>query len=171
MGVMDRTHGRGPDFDEEAAGPEEDGIGLVERIRRLVQEPYAVLATQGEGQPYASIVACAVSGDLRTAVFATPIATRKYRLLTECDRVALQIDNRCGHPGRMMEVEAITATGRAIRVPPGDAFDRWSGLLLARHPHLHAFVTSPSVALFRVDIIRYFHVERFQEVREWRPGT
>jgi hypothetical protein len=95
---------------------------------------------------------------------------RLYRLLTECDRVALLIDNRCGHPDRMMEVEAITATGRAVRVPPGDAFARWSGLLLAKHSHLQGFVTSPSVALFRIEIVRFFHVERFQEVREWRPG-
>jgi hypothetical protein len=26
------------------------------------------------------------------------------------------------------------------------------------------------VALFRVEILRFFHVERFQEVHEWRPG-
>jgi hypothetical protein len=171
MDAMSQAHGRGPDFDAEAATPGGGAVSLSERIRHLAEgEPYAVLATQGDGQPYASIVALAMAPDFRSAVFATPMATRKYRLLTACDRVALLIDNRCGHPGNMMEVEAITATGRAVRIPPGEEFDRWSSLLLVKHPHLRGFVTSPSVALFRVEIVRFFHVERFQEVREWRPG-
>jgi hypothetical protein len=168
---MTEQRGRGPDVDAEAASPAGAEPPLPERIRHVVKgEPYAVLSTQGDGQPYASIVAFAMTDDFRTAVFATPIATRKYRLLTACDRVALLIDNRCKHPDNMMRIEAITATGRAIRVEPGDASDRWSGVLLAKHPHLTGFVSSPSVALFRIEIVRFFHVERFQEVHEWRPG-
>jgi hypothetical protein len=84
--------------------------------------------------------------------------------------VALLIDNRCKHPDNMMQIEAITATGRAIPVERDASFDRWSRVLLAKHPHLGGFVASPSVALFRIEILRFFHVERFQEVREWRPG-
>ena len=168
---MSQAYGHGPEFDAEAATPGGAGVTLSERIRRLVQgEPYAVLSTQGDGQPYASVVAFAMTDDFRNAVFSTPMATRKYRLLTGCDRVALLIDNRCAYPDRMMEVEAVTATGRAVQVAPGKAFDRWSRLLLEKHPHLRGFVTSPSVALFRIEIVRFFHVERFQEVREWRPG-
>jgi nitroimidazol reductase NimA-like FMN-containing flavoprotein (pyridoxamine 5'-phosphate oxidase superfamily) len=168
---MTEQHGRGPDFDAEAASPAGAEPPLPERIRHVAQgEPYAVLSTQGDGQPYASIVAFAMADDFRTAVFATPIATRKYRLLTACDHVALLIDNRCKHPDNMMRIEAITATGRAIQVERGESFDRWSRVLVARHPHLAAFVVSPSVALFRIEIVRFFHVERFQEVHEWRPG-
>ena len=64
-----------------------------ERIQRLVEEqPYAVLCVQGGGQPYGALVAVAFSEDLRHAVFATPIATRKYRLLSECDHVALVVE-------------------------------------------------------------------------------
>lgn len=169
---MTDQHDRGPDVDMEAASPGVPDPALPERIRRLVRgQPYAVLATQGDGQPYASIVAFGVTDDMRTVVFATPMATRKYRLLTACDRVALLIDNRCEHRDDMMRVEAVTATGRALRVGPGDELDRWSRVLVARHPHLAGFVASPSVALFRVEIVRFFHVERFQEVREWRPGV
>lgn len=169
---MTHERGRGPEFDLEAASPCAAEPALPERIRQVVQgEPYAVLSTQGDGQPYASIVAFAMTDDFRTAVFATPIATRKYRLLTACDHVALLVDNRCKHPDDMMQIEAITATGRAIQVERGESFDRWSRVLLAKHPHLAGFVASPSVALFRIGIIRFFHVERFQEVREWRPGV
>jgi hypothetical protein len=148
-------------------GPSED---LGERIRRLVDgQPYGVLCTQGQGQPYGSLVAYAMTPDLGSAVFATQKATRKYRLLSECARVALVIDNRSAFPGRLMEVEAVTATGRAREVAKIPEFGKWSRLLTDRHPYLDTFVRSASCGLFRVDIVRYFHVTRFQEVRQWVP--
>ena len=66
--------------DEECSTPE--------RIRRLLTEQsYAVLCTQSQSQPYGSLVAFAASEDLKTLVFSTPVTTRKYRLLTECEHV------------------------------------------------------------------------------------
>jgi nitroimidazol reductase NimA-like FMN-containing flavoprotein (pyridoxamine 5'-phosphate oxidase superfamily) len=144
---------------------------LPDRIRRLATlQDYAVLATQGGGQPYASIVAVAFGDDLAHAAFATPKATRKYRLLTECDRVALLVDSRSEGQDRLMEIEAFTATGRAHLLEAGEERDRWSALLVRRHPRLESFVASPTSALFRIDIVRFFHVSRFQEVLEWRPA-
>ena len=143
---------------------------LRDRVARLVREqPYAVLCTQGGGQPYGSLVALTVTDDLSAAVFATPITTRKYRLLCDCDHVALVIDSRSSSSEDMMQIEAITATGRARQVPPGAAFEQEANLLVGRHPQLESFVRSPTTALFHVDIIRYFHVTRFQEVRQWTP--
>lgn len=148
-----------------ASGEDLGGI-----VRRLIDgQPYGVLCTQGQGQPYGSLVAFAVTPDLASAVFATQKATRKYRLLSECAHVALVIDNRSAHPGDLMSVEAVTATGHAHEVPAGPEFERWSGLLTDRHPYLNTFVRSASSALFRIDIVRYFHVTRFQEVRQWVP--
>lgn len=147
---------------------------LAERIRRLVEgEPYGILCTQGDGQPYGSMVAFAADPDLTGIAFATPINTRKFRLLTECDRVALVVDNRPRFPADMMGIEAVTVTGRAQRLASGPEFDRWATRLLARHAYLESFVAAVSCALFRIDVVRYFHVARFQEVREWiplRPG-
>ena len=145
-----------------------DEPAVRDRIERLVREqPYAVLCTQGEGQPYGSLVALAVSDDLRSAVFATPITTRKYRLLCDCDHVALVIDSRSHSSADMMQIEAVTATGRARQVSPGADYEQEANLLVARHPQLKLFVVAPTTALFHVDIIRYFHVTRFQEVRQW----
>lgn len=145
-------------------------IGIDSRIRRLVEtEPFAVLCTQGHGQPYGSLVAYAMTQDLAHAVFATPKATRKFRLLSECDHVALVIDNRPEFPGQLMEVEAVTATGRAVMVEEGEEFERWARLLTGRHAYLAKFVRSASCGLFRIDIVRYLHVSRFQEVRQWVP--
>lgn len=169
---MTEQHGRLWALDEEAHGEPGSDAALPERIRRLLaDQPYAVLSTQGGGQPYASLVAFAASPDLGAVVFATPRNTRKFRLLSECDHVALLADNRYVHSQAMMEVEAVTATGRAVQVGAGPEFERWSALLLAKHPHLAPFVRSPSVALFRIDVVRYFHVVRFQEVTQWRPGA
>ena len=157
--------GRGPKDAEEV----ED---LGARILRLVTgEPFAVLCTQGDAQPYGSVVAVAFTQDLRHALFATPVTTRKFRLLIASNRVALVVDNRSTWCDDMMRVEAVTATGRAVRVEHGEEFERWAAVLLGRHPYLHAFVRADSCALFRVDVLRYFHVERFQEVREWAPSS
>ena len=138
---------------------------VQERVRHLAEsQPYAVLCTQGDGQPYGSLVAFAFSQDLRHAVFVTPIATRKYRLLSECEHVALVIDNRPNNPDQLMEIEAVTGTGRSQMIERGDEFDQWAGLLVTRHPYLEAFVNASSCALFRIDIERFLHVGRFQEV-------
>ncbi len=162
----------GPDFALGLPSEVSEDPGLAARIDRLIQnERFAVLSTQGGGQPYASLIAFAVSSDLSAAVFATPITTRKYRLLMECDRVALLFDTRSGGEKDMMKIEALTATGRAVRLQPGLERDRWAGLLIRRHPHLGSFVQSPTSAVFRIDIVRYFHVIRFQEVSQWRPDV
>jgi uncharacterized protein YhbP (UPF0306 family) len=161
----------GPDgpFDEASVGSDSHQ-GLDSRIRRLVEtQPYGVLCTQGRGQPYGSLVAYAMTQDLAHAVFATPKATRKFRLLSECDHVALLIDNRPEFPDQLMEIEAVTATGRAVLVEEGEEYDRWARLLTGRHSYLTKFVRSASCGLFHIRIVRYFHVSRFQEVRQWVP--
>jgi nitroimidazol reductase NimA-like FMN-containing flavoprotein (pyridoxamine 5'-phosphate oxidase superfamily) len=156
---------------ESAPDPGPDG-DLGRTIRRLLEaQPYGVLCTQGQGQPYGSLVAYAMTRDLDTVVFSTPMATRKYRLLSECDQVALVVDNRSGLPGELMDVEAVTATGRAHEVAAGPEFEQWSHMLIDRHPYLDTFVRSASSALFRIEIVRYFHVSRFQEVRQWDPRS
>jgi nitroimidazol reductase NimA-like FMN-containing flavoprotein (pyridoxamine 5'-phosphate oxidase superfamily) len=161
-----------PLFDMDApATPVDEDPPLTDRIDRLVRgQPYGVLCTQGEGQPYGSLVAFAFTDDLRHAVFATPTATRKYRLLTQCDHVALVIDNRPDRSGELMEIEALTVTGRAREIARDGDHDRWADLLVRRHPYLESFVAASSCALFRIDVIRCFHVHRFQEVHQWVPA-
>lgn len=161
----------GPAFDGPLAKDSSDRA-VAECIRALVaEELFAVLCTQGEGQPYGSVVAFAFDHELRSFAFATPRATRKFRLLSECDRVALVVDNRGRFPGELMKVEAVTITGKAQQLEPGPDFDEWARLLTARHPYLKPFVESPSTALFRVEAVRFLHVTRFQEVRQWIPAS
>ncbi|MGV7227130.1 MAG: pyridoxamine 5'-phosphate oxidase family protein [Nitrospirales bacterium] len=160
----------GPEFEGEDPSDKQPEESLSFRIRRLVNsQPFAVLCTQGEQHPYGSLVAFSMTEDLTAAVFSTPVTTRKFQLLSQSDRVALLIDNRCQHLDNMMNVEAVTATGQAKRIEKERDFEHWSGLLTARHGYLSGFVQSPSVALFCIEIVRYFHVVRFQEVQQWIP--
>lgn len=160
----------GRSLDGPGAGRRE-GRPVAERIRRLVTEqPYAVLCTRGRDQAYGSLVAFAFADDLRTAVFATTTATRKYRLLSESERVAMVVDNRPDRAGDMMKVEAVTATGRAVEIRAGPLLENCSRMLVARHPQLASFVAAETCALFQVEIARFFHVCRFQEVTQWVPG-
>jgi nitroimidazol reductase NimA-like FMN-containing flavoprotein (pyridoxamine 5'-phosphate oxidase superfamily) len=161
----------GPTFNAFLAQASSDRA-VAERIRALVaEEPFAVLCTQGDGQPYGSVVAFAFDPGLKSFVFATPRATRKFRLLSQCDRVALVVDNRDKFPGDLMKVGAVTITGRAHQLEPGANFDESARLLTARHPYLKPFVESPSTALFRIDAVRFLHVTRFQEVHQWIPAS
>jgi uncharacterized protein YhbP (UPF0306 family) len=161
----------GSEFDAPLAQESSDRT-VAESIRTLLDEElFAVLCTQGEGQPYGSVVAFAFDHDLKSFVFATPRATRKFRLLSQCDQVALVVDNRGKFPGDLMKVGAVTITGKAQPLEPGPDFVEWARVLTARHPYLKVFVESPSTALFRVETVRFLHVTRFQEVRQWIPAS
>ena len=147
-------------------------LEIRDHIQHLIDEqPYAVLCVQGEGQPYGALVAFAFSEDLRQAVFVTPVATRKYRLLNECHHVAIVIDNRPNNTDELMEIEAVTVTGCSKMIERGDEFDRLSGLLVTRHPYMKSCVNADTYALFRVDVVRFLHVARLQQVNEWIPDA
>src|SRR5512136_1565564 len=121
-----------PSIDDVMASQDtaEEECSTPVRIRRLLMgQSYAVLSTQTQSQPYGSLIAFAATDDLKTIVFATPVTTRKYRLLTECEHVALVIDSRSTSPSDMMRIEAVTATGRARVIAAGAESDCWGGLL------------------------------------------
>ncbi|MBN2416339.1 pyridoxamine 5'-phosphate oxidase family protein [bacterium] len=143
---------------------------LKRQIEKLLRsQPFCVLCTQGQGQPYGSLIAYACSDDLRNFYFTTPKATRKHRLLAECGQVALVIDSRSSGLKDMKQISAVTVTGRAVPLENGQEYEAGKALLKERHPYLQVFLEAESTALFRVDVIRYFHVTRFQEVSQWVP--
>jgi len=73
--------------------------------------------------------------------------------------------------GVLIVVLAILTAVALARLAPGILSDGWADLLIARHPHLAKFVRAQSSALVCVEVVRYFHVCRFQEVRQWVPGS
>jgi len=132
----------------------------------LTQQSLAVLSTHHEGQPYASLVAFAVSDDLRVMLFATSRSTRKYANLAGDSRVAMLVDSRSHRAEDIHEAMAVTAVGVAQEAVEAELFS-WRSIYLQRHPHLESFVSAPSCALVKVLVHRYLLVRRFQEVSEW----
>jgi nitroimidazol reductase NimA-like FMN-containing flavoprotein (pyridoxamine 5'-phosphate oxidase superfamily) len=139
-------------------------------IRNLCEEQsFAVLATQGEGQPYASLIGFAISPDLKYLVFATPRETRKFSLLEKNRHVSFLLDNRSTQPDSLNLVSALTVTGQ-VQVPTEkNERDKWSEILIRKHPYLESFVRSDTTAIVVAEVFRYFYVRRFQEVFEWTP--
>jgi len=137
--------------------------------RLLASQRYAVLATDGAGQPYTSLMAFAVSDDLRQVTLVTERGTHKYANLRANPRVALFIDNRENIGTDTRDAIAVTALGEAEEVD-GDEEVRLRNGYLSRHPYLESFAGAASCAVVRVRLRSYLVVRRFEEVLEWRPG-
>jgi nitroimidazol reductase NimA-like FMN-containing flavoprotein (pyridoxamine 5'-phosphate oxidase superfamily) len=133
--------------------------------RLLNSQPLAVLATQNQGQPYASLVAFASSDDLKSLYFATTRSTRKYANLSGDSRVAMLVDNRSNKTSDFRWAMAATATGKTEEVDPGKR-ENALVLYLAKHPHLRDFVHAPTCAFCEVRVQTFFVVTRFQNVVE-----
>ena len=126
----------------------------------------AVLATDAGNGPYASLVAVAVTSDLRQLYFATLRATRKWANLAGNHHVSLLIDNRSNQVTDFSRAAAATVIGTAEELS-GPELEAGLALFLGRHPHLAEFTASPNCALFRVQIVSIYLVTRFQNVMEF----
>jgi len=160
-------------FEEEFGINEEQskkGPGVIGSIRLLVHgQKFCVLSTQGNTQPYASLIAYSYTPDLKHFFFTTARETRKFTLLSQCRRVALLIDSRCLHQHDLTGVEALTITGYADNIGDGTVLKQGMELMRQRHPYLSEFLEADTTALFRVHAVRFLHVTRFQEVSQWVP--
>jgi heme iron utilization protein len=147
---------------------DKDQSKIKRELRKLLRsQSLAVLATQNQGQPYASLVAFVSSDDLKSLYFATIRSTRKYANLSGDSRVAMLFDNRSNKSSDFRLAMAATATGTAAEVPPRER-ERALGRYLAKYPHLNDFVHSPTCALCKIRVRTFFVVTRFQSVVEVR---
>lgn len=143
----------------------------LDKIRGLFDsQSLAVLATQKNDQPYASLVLFAATPDLKEIVFLTPNTTRKYDNLIHNPKVAILINNTTNQAEDIYRAASVTATGIA-RVIKQEQRDRFLGLYLNRHPHLKPFSDSPTTALVCITVDRYVLVNQFQNVVEIQVGS
>jgi nitroimidazol reductase NimA-like FMN-containing flavoprotein (pyridoxamine 5'-phosphate oxidase superfamily) len=143
-----------------------DDLTLFNTIRDLIDSrQLAVLCTQKDGHPYASLVAVATTPKLDRIIFMTPVTTRKYDNLTACPNVAFLIDNSENRAEDIYQAAAVTATGAVIDLPDSEQ-DALKALYLDRHPHLTSFADAATTAMVCVKISRYILVNRFQNVFE-----
>lgn len=143
------------------------GKEAVSRIKNLLEkQPLAVLATQGNGQPYTSLMAYAFTDDLRYILLATAMSTRKHRNILGESRVALLVDDRSNNEKDFEKAAALTITGEACETKPNERED-FTTLFLRRHPSLENFLGSPSTFFFKIEVHKYLLVSKFEEVVEY----
>ncbi len=138
----------------------------MEVLRELLESQLlGVLGTHHEGEPYTSLVGFAATEDLKHLLFATGKTTRKRANLVADARASILVDNRTNRPADFTMASAATAVGVVEEVSEAERseFDR---VFLAKHPHLEAFVHSPSCARLRLGVSVYMVVTHFQHVIE-----
>jgi len=139
---------------------------LKETIKTILDsQGLAVLATQGDRGPYGSLVAFAATADLKSLLFATTRATRKYANLVRNTGVALVIDTRTNRTADFADAAAVTALGDVEEIT-GAELPELRRIYLEKHPSLREFTGSPTTALLRVSVTTYIMVSRFQNVQE-----
>jgi uncharacterized pyridoxamine 5'-phosphate oxidase family protein len=127
---------------------------------------YAVLATEGEGQPHASLIAITPMENFRKLIFATYRNTRKYQNLTHNGKVAVLVEsidiNRSGLKDSFVltafgQVEDIEITGKDLVLEAH----------LDRHPGLLSFLQSEDCSLVRIKVDTYQVVRGIDDVEWW----
>lgn len=141
-----------------------------EQLRQTVKilldsQAQGVLATQHDQQPYTSLMAFAVTPDLRWIMFATYRATQKHTNLLVNPRVSLLIDNRTNKTTDYHDTIAISAHGTVSEVN-GARHDELLQIYLRKNPELKDFVTSADCALLQLEVETYYIVSQFQNVVE-----
>jgi heme iron utilization protein len=151
-------------FKKEAPAAVKEAIKLETKVRNLLaSQKFAVLSTQERDHPYLNLVAFAEAGDLRTILFATTRATRKYENISFKSGVALLADNRSNEVSDIREAMAVTIIGAACEVPESQR-EELSRIYREKQPHMTEFLSAPSTALIKVDVESYILVSHFQDV-------
>jgi nitroimidazol reductase NimA-like FMN-containing flavoprotein (pyridoxamine 5'-phosphate oxidase superfamily) len=110
---------------------------------------FAVLATESEGQPHASLIAITPFGDFRQLIFATYRNTRKYRNLSQNSKVAILIENEDVNMKDLQESIVLTIFGHTeeISIAENEAALQAH---LNRHPEMESFMLSSDCAIILV---------------------
>ena len=125
---------------------------------------FAVLATEGDGQPHASLIAITPFGNFRQIIFATYRDTLKYRNLSHNNKVAVLIESRVVNVKSLEESVVLTIIGHTedIRIAENEAAYQAH---LKRHPEMESFMLSSDCALIRVMAQSYQVVYGIDEIR------
>ncbi len=133
-------------------------------VDMLQASRFAVLATEGNGQPHASLIAITPTEGFRSLIFATYRNTRKYLNLANNSQVAVLMEGENINRSALQEGFVLTAFGSAheISLAGHDVAQRAH---LDRHPDIEAFVRSKECALIQVKVEAYQVVNGIDDAR------
>jgi nitroimidazol reductase NimA-like FMN-containing flavoprotein (pyridoxamine 5'-phosphate oxidase superfamily) len=138
-------------------------------VRVLERNRLAVLATQRDGQPHASLIAFTPFEGLRFLAFATYRETLKYESIGQDPRVAILVEDRESDPGYSGQLLVLTALGEAIETPEEERH-ALVAKHLTRHPGLQDFLCSSECEFIRVAIRAYQVVGGIDDVQWYEVG-
>jgi heme iron utilization protein len=127
---------------------------------------FAVLATEADGQPHASLIAVTPIEGFRKLLFATYRNTRKYNNLVHNGKVAVLVEsidiNRAG-PNKSF---VLTAFGHVEEIELQDK-NMVFNAHLERHPELLDFLQSKDCVLVQIKVDTYQVVRGIEDVEWW----
>lgn len=125
---------------------------------------FAVLATEGNGQPHTSLIAITPFDNFRQIIFATYRNTLKYRNLTDNNKVAILIEGGYINFKGLKESIVLTIIGHTeeISMASNEAPYRAH---LNRHPQMESFMLSSDCVLIRVIAQSYQVVYGIDDIR------
>ena len=137
-------------------------------IREYVEEALqsnrlAVLATVGDDQPHASLIAITPFKNFRQLIFATYRNTRKFRNLALNGKVAVLIEGENEDKSGIQDGFVITAYGSAKEINI-EANDEAMQAHLLKYPELLSFTSEPDCALVLVNVENYQVVQGIDNV-------
>jgi uncharacterized pyridoxamine 5'-phosphate oxidase family protein len=111
---------------------------------------FAILATEGKGQPHMSLIAITPVAGFHKLIFSTYRNTVKYSNLSENGKVAVLIENGNCKNLSLQGNFILTAFGHAEEIRVGN--DLMLQSHLERHPEMKSFIQSEECALIQITI-------------------
>lgn len=125
---------------------------------------FAVLATEGNGQPHTSLIAISPFGNLRQIIFATYRNTLKYRNLSHNNRVAVLIEGVYFNMKGLKENIVLTIIGQTEEINTAE-YEASYQAHLKRHPDMESFMLSADCVLIRINAKSFQVVYGIDEIR------
>jgi heme iron utilization protein len=119
----------------------------IEDVLKL--NKFAVLATEGDGQPHTSLIAITPFGSFRQLIFATYRNTLKYRNLSHNRKVAVLIESEDVNMKGLRKSIVLTIIGHTEEISRGENEAAYQAHL-KRHPEMESFMLSSDCALILV---------------------
>jgi uncharacterized pyridoxamine 5'-phosphate oxidase family protein len=132
-------------------------------VEALQSNRLAVLATEGEGQPHASLIAITPFEGLRQLIFATYRNTRKFRNLALNAKVAVLIEGKNEEKSGIRNGFVITAYGVAEEINIASNNTALEAHL-QKYPELLSFTGESDCALMLVKVENYQVVQGIENV-------
>lgn len=139
-------------------------ITYIEDIFKISR--FAVLATESEGQPHASLIAVTPMEGFRKLIFATYRNTRKYQNLAHNGKVSVLIESIDINRSELQKGFVLTAFGHVEEIEMAEK-NRVYEEHLKRHPELLSFLQSEDCSLVKIKVDIYQVVRGIDDVEWW----